>query len=100
MSTHQKYDARESISKQFGPDELGRLRENFKKFDRNGDGDIDQSELSSVLELIGEKFDIESSKTLLQTGDADGDGKLSFEEFLKLVLHHKQVLGIDLNSTN
>ena len=67
------------------------LRENFQKFDINGDGDIDEHELAVIMETIGESYTQESLRKILSTGDTDGDGKLSFQEFLSLVHHSKTV---------
>ena len=71
--------------------EISGLRENFHKFDINGDGDIDLHELSRVMQMIGESYDEESLRKTLHSASAKGEEKMTFQEFVTLVHHSKTV---------
>lgn len=89
MASSKKYALVKKYS--LSPQEIADLKENFQKFDVNGDGDIDMSELAEVMKLIGESYDPERLRKLIETADTDKDGKISFEEFISLVEYHKHV---------
>ena len=55
------------------------LREAFKIFDKNGDGKIDPKELRHVMTNLGEKLTDDEVDEMIQTADADGDGKVNYE---------------------
>ena len=85
-----KYQVRKSLSLQFASDEMQSLRESFSKFDNDENGHIDGDELKQILKIIGQPVDDKHVQSLMKTGDTDGDGQLSFEEFVDLV--HKSKL--------
>ena len=60
-----------------------RAREIFDQFDVNGDGSLTATELSKVLAELGGGAPLDESvaQSLIDGPDADGDGRLSFEEF-------------------
>ena len=58
----------------------------FRAFDLDGDGLITQSELHSVLKKLGEDFSDDEVKELISEADLDGDGKVSFPEFEKMIV--------------
>jgi len=62
---------------------LESLRKCFDSLDVDGSGDIDRSELASALKLLG--FPQVVVNAVLNQGDANGDGELSFAEFAALV---------------
>jgi calcium-dependent protein kinase len=70
--------------------DIADLRATFKKFDKNGDGTISESELKEALAEFGAK-DATATKfqELFKTADVDGDGSLSFEELLACVTDRK-----------
>eukprot|EP01111_Echinosteliopsis_oligospora_P007283 TRINITY_DN2207_c0_g1_i1.p1 TRINITY_DN2207_c0_g1~~TRINITY_DN2207_c0_g1_i1.p1 ORF type:complete len:180 (-),score=47.46 TRINITY_DN2207_c0_g1_i1:66-605(-) len=68
----------------------------FQVYDVNGDGYISNGELFKVLKMmVGANLtDVQLQqivdKTILQ-GDSDGDGKISFEDFIKMVGNHETI---------
>ena len=57
----------------------------FKKFDTNNTGYITAVELKQVLAKIGQNYTQRQIEDMIATVDKDGDGKLGFEEFKKLM---------------
>ena len=62
--------------------ELAELREAFDKYDSNGDGWIVGAEFDRLLRALD--YDISEDECLLafELTDSDGDGSISFEEFM------------------
>ena len=62
--------------------ELAELREAFDKYDSNGDGWIVGAEFDQLLRALD--YDISADECLLafELTDSDGDGSISFEEFM------------------
>ncbi|KAM9321171.1 plastin-2 [Gastrophryne carolinensis] len=70
-------------------EEMDELREAFNKIDTDGNGFISQNELHDLfkaanLPLPGYKLR-EIAQSILETGDHNKDGKISFEEFLSVI---------------
>ena len=53
--------------------------------DNNKDSFIDMADLTSYLSSLGEIVTADVIKSMLSSADADGDGKVGFEDFQKLV---------------
>ena len=73
----------DDLKKRVSPQEEEVLRKQFALLDDNGDGYISKSELRKSAKTLG--F---TSAELLQTlalADMDGDGTISFEEFVSLM---------------
>lgn len=62
------------------------LKAAFMVFDTDGSGFIERSELKSAMKVIGETLSDRDIDELLQTTDADNDGKINYEEFIKALL--------------
>jgi calmodulin len=62
------------------------LKESFKVFDRNGDGFITAPELRSLLISLGLESSPSAIRSLINQGDRDRDGKISFDEFRAIAL--------------
>jgi Ca2+-binding EF-hand superfamily protein len=62
--------------------ELAELREAFDTYDSNGDGWIVGAEFNRLLQALD--YDISEDECLLafELTDGDGDGSISFEEFM------------------
>ena len=63
------------------------LMASFKHFDKNDDGKINHSEMRKALKELGPKFDVSEQELdrLIEKFDADGDGTVSYSEFLNFV---------------
>ena len=56
------------------------IRESFKKFDKNNDGQICRQELKTGMKLSDADLDI-----VFALGDLDGDGEISMSEFVRVM---------------
>ncbi|KAF8652900.1 hypothetical protein AX16_004088 [Volvariella volvacea WC 439] len=66
------------------PGDSNDLREAFKLFDKDGNGKISKSELKDMLHTMGEKVNDEELDLMISELDEDGNGEISFEEFVKV----------------
>ncbi len=64
------------------------LRDAFDAFDTNRDGLVAIDELLEVMRKHGEKMSRDEARASLQQADTDGDGQLSYEEFVAFMLGH------------
>jgi serine/threonine protein kinase len=74
---------------QDSPDDIVRnkVMATFKRFDMNGDGMIDRSELKKLLQKLDqETFSDENTEKLMDVVDVNKDGSIQFEEFLAWVV--------------
>jgi Ca2+-binding EF-hand superfamily protein len=62
--------------------ELGELRQTFDTCDSNGDGWIVSSEFSRLLQALDHELNEDECLLAFELTDADGDGSISFEEFM------------------
>lgn len=56
-------------------------------FDKDGDGCITKEELGSVMRSLGQFARVEELHVMLMEIDMDGDGTVSFEEFVDILLN-------------
>jgi len=61
------------------------VKQAFRKFDANGDGHLDKSELKTLLMNSGKKVSDQEVDLLFRQGDVDGDGLIDIQEFVKLM---------------
>ncbi|XP_075925680.1 troponin C, skeletal muscle-like [Petromyzon marinus] len=61
------------------------LAEAFRILDTNGDGYIDRDELKDILLNTGENVTDLEMDELMKDGDKNCDGRLDFDEFLKMM---------------
>ena len=57
----------------------------FKKFDLDNSGYISVKELQQILARIGQHYSTEQIAELVSLVDANSDGRLSYQEFVKLM---------------
>merc|ERR1711936_560473 len=69
-------------------DEEADLREAFKIFDRDKDGYISMKELKKVASMLGTMLTKEELDEFMAEGDKDGNGKLDYDGFVKMLLQY------------
>merc|ERR1719359_164811 len=62
------------------------IRNAFLTFDADGSGFIDRDELVNVLTTMGDPVDEETINGMIAEADLDGDGKINYAEFTKIML--------------
>ena len=60
------------------------LRAKFEEIDKNSDGFIDKEELRAKIKQEGEDLTEDKLRILISYGDDNGDGKIDFDEFVKM----------------
>nr|CAD2196944.1 unnamed protein product [Meloidogyne enterolobii] len=61
------------------------LRNQFKEIAWNGDGSITKEDLSHILAKTADLKDENAVEVLFETIDQDQDGRISFEEFIRMM---------------
>jgi len=69
-------------------DQESDLKEAFKIFDRDKDGYIDMKELKKVANMLGATLTKEEVDEFMREADVDGNGKLDYDEFVKMILQY------------
>jgi len=71
-----------------GPHDEEGLWKMFKMFDKNGDGFIDRTEMNKLVKelLLGKDYPTKAVDQMFREADVDGDGRISFSEFMAAVL--------------
>ncbi|XP_053871104.1 calcium-binding protein 5-like [Malaclemys terrapin pileata] len=65
---------------------LQEMRDAFKEFDTNGDGEITLDELQLAMQrLMGERLTPREISDVVKEADINGDGTVDFEEFVKMM---------------
>ena len=59
----------------------------FKRFDKDGDGEIDCNDLYALFQELGQELDWEECQDMLYCFDADNDSKINFREFVQVMLY-------------
>merc|ERR1711871_1524424 len=62
------------------------IKNAFLTFDADGSGYIDREELVNVLTTMGDPVDEETINGMIAEADLDGDGKINYAEFTKIML--------------
>jgi len=62
------------------------LLEAFKVFDRDSNGFITSHELRHVMTSLGESLTPEEIEEMIKEADADGDGQINYDEFVKMMM--------------
>jgi len=61
------------------------MREAFKVFDRDNNGFIDAEELRFTMNNLGQPLSDDDVKAMIKEADIDGDGRINYEEFIKMM---------------
>merc|ERR1711974_548972 len=61
------------------------IREAFCVFDKDGNGFISAAELRQVMLNLGEELSDKQVEEMIKEADIDGDGKVSYEEFVTIM---------------
>merc|ERR1711872_407626 len=69
-------------------DQMEDLRHAFKIFDGDGDGYISLRELRRVTTTLGQALTDEEVDMFMAEADLNGDGKLDYDEFVKMMLSY------------
>jgi actinin alpha len=71
------------------PEQLKEFKDCFSHFDKDGDQHLDRLELGACLKSLGEDVEFEAGGKLdhiLKSIDGDGDGRVTFDEFLQYMV--------------
>jgi len=66
-------------------EQLKEIKDNFNYFDKDKTGFLEKRELRPLLQSLGEESSSKAVDAVIKQYDADGDGKLKFEEFMNLM---------------
>lgn len=69
--------------------EIDGCREAFSKFDRDGSGTIDATELKATLQALGQNPTEEEVFLMIAEVDDDNSGEIEFAEFLRVIENQK-----------
>ena len=61
------------------------IRETFAMFDENNSGDIDKTEFSKLIEVLGLNMTEKRQNEVMRDLDKEGNGCIDYEEFVKLM---------------
>ncbi|XP_053397983.1 calmodulin-like [Mercenaria mercenaria] len=66
-------------------EQIAEFRLAFSVFDKDGDGTISTTELSSVLKNMGQNLPDADLEEMINEVDEDGNGEIDFDEFLTMM---------------
>merc|ERR1711879_480217 len=77
----------EIMTEQLTKDQLASYKEAFALFDKDGNGVITASELGAIMRSLGQQPTESEVQDILNEVDADSSGSISFDEFVKMMVH-------------
>ena len=66
-------------------DRKDKIQETFRIFDKHNDGFITPAEIRNVMLNLGEKLSDEEIDDMLRVANVEQDGKINYEEFVKVI---------------
>eukprot|EP01132_Coremiostelium_polycephalum_P011567 gene11567-14169_t len=84
----------ESLAKQHTgvtAEELAEFKQCYNHFDKDNDNKLNRLELSSCLKSLGEDLSEEQLARVMSIIDKDGNGNVSFEEFVEYMVNSRKV---------
>ncbi|XP_006819033.1 neo-calmodulin-like [Saccoglossus kowalevskii] len=66
-------------------DPIKELQETFRVFDKDNDGFISNEEIRHIMKSLGVILTEEEGEEMIKEADADGDGLVSFQDFVKMM---------------
>jgi Ca2+-binding EF-hand superfamily protein len=69
------------------------MRRVFVQFDKDGNGKIDEAEMSAALAEMGKHFSDKQLRKIMEQADKDGSGGLDYEEFIEHISGKRQGAG-------
>ena len=72
------------------PAEFNNYQRMFQTFDADSSGTIDVDELEKVMGYVGNIIEHDELERLVKELDPNGNGELTFEQFLSLMVRHKE----------
>ena len=75
----------EEILAEIDEDQIGEYQHFFDMFDKNKNGYIMATQLHLIMDAMEQDYDEKTLRKLIRKFDADGSGKLEFDEFCALV---------------
>ena len=74
-----------SLSSTLALETLQDLREAFRIFDKDRSGFIEAREIIAVTTTLGQALDKDELEAFMAEADLDGDGRLNYEEFCRIM---------------
>lgn len=82
-----------NMAEELPPEQVAKFKEVFSRFDKNGDNTINTQELGAVMQALGQDISEDELKMLIAQVDTDGDGVISFQEFLEAMVKRMKSWG-------
>eukprot|EP01059_Diplonema_ambulator_P004943 TRINITY_DN14693_c0_g1_i1.p1 TRINITY_DN14693_c0_g1~~TRINITY_DN14693_c0_g1_i1.p1 ORF type:complete len:178 (+),score=74.07 TRINITY_DN14693_c0_g1_i1:67-534(+) len=74
---------------------MEQVKEAFRLFDADGSGEIDQFEMKLAMQSLGWELEQEEILEMMKAIDKDESGKLSYDEFEKMMVERTEVKDSD-----
>jgi len=79
-----------TVNQEVSQDQIAEIRETFTYFDKDQSNCLYDYELKACLSSLGQNVTDDEVKAIFAKFDGDNDGKITFEEFLRFMVHRMQ----------